>query len=432
MGGSTGSGMGGSMGGGLGGSTGGGSGGGGGLSAPNVSSAPASVLVGRTLLVADNITNSIVVQGPPSGLEIIERLLDQIDVKPDQVMISTVIGQLTLDDTKATGMSYLGLGGDTSIFGGSGSNAILPILGASAGTPFVPAVGTIGQPGYSAAIPAVGAIPRSADTSALGGGLHVYGKIGGNLNYYLQALQKKSDFTVLSRPSIFTSNNQMGTISSGEKIAIPTGSTSYGSSSNSSTQIQYQDVVLKLQVVPLVNSDNEITMQISLLNDEVSTVPQVIQGGAGNGGNLTVPNITTREILTTATVPNNETIVLGGLIVGRGGNGKSGIPILCDIPLLGKLFSSNTDTKTRSELMVFIQPSIVSDSQQLNTVQENMDARYTVSGKVRGMADGPDGLPTKEALLPLEEKGQSAAEAPKANSKKKSKTKSSIQPANRK
>ncbi|MEI6819479.1 MAG: secretin N-terminal domain-containing protein [Verrucomicrobiota bacterium] len=422
MGGSAGSSMGGGSGGG---SMGGGGGGGGGPSAPNVSSAPASVLVGRTLLVADNITNSIVVQGPPSGLEIIERLLDQIDVKPDQVMISTVIGQLSLTNEHTSGMSYLGLGGDTSIFGGSGGSPILPILGATAGSPFIPATNS------SPAIPATPAIPGGPNTNALGGGLHVYGKIGGNLNYYLQALQTKSDFTVLSRPSIFTSNNQMGTISSGEKIAIPTGSTSYGSSSNSSTQIQYQDVVLKLQVVPLVNSDNEITMQISLLNDEQNGT-QVIQGGAGNGGNLTVPKISTREILTTATVPNNETIVLGGLIVGRGGNDKSGIPILCDIPFLGKLFSSTSDTKNRSELMVFIQPSIVRDAQQLNTVQENMDARYKVSEKVRGMADGPDGLPTKEALLPLEEKGRSAAEAPKSSSKTKSKTKSSIQPANRK
>jgi type II secretory pathway component GspD/PulD (secretin) len=379
------------------------------------------VLVGRTLLVADNITNSIVVQGPPSGLEIIERLLDQIDVKPDQVMISTVIGQLTLNDEKATGMSYLGLGGDTSIFGGSGSNAVLPIIGA---TPGSEATDTK---------PAVAAIPEHVGTEDLGGGLHVYGKIGGNLNYYLKALQSKSDFSVLSRPSIFTSNNQMGTISSGEKIAIPTGSTSYGSSSNSSTQIQYQDVVLKLQVVPLVNSDNEITMQISLLNDEQSGT-QSIQGGAGNGGTLTVPTISTREILTTATVPNNETIVLGGLIVGRGGNDKSGIPILCDIPLLGKLFSSATDTKKRTELMVFIQPSIVRDSHSLNTVQENMDARYTVSERAHKFADGPNGKPVDDKLLPLEEKGKAAApkETPKATSKPKSKANSSIQPANRK
>jgi len=79
-------------------------GGGAGLGDPTVSSAPESLLVGRTLLVADNITNSVVAQGPPSALEIIERLLDQIDVKPDQVMISTVIGQLTLNDTDEFGV----------------------------------------------------------------------------------------------------------------------------------------------------------------------------------------------------------------------------------------------------------------------------------------------------------------------------------------
>jgi type II secretory pathway component GspD/PulD (secretin) len=410
------------MGGGMGGSSMGGSGGGGGgLSAPNVSSAPASVLVGRTLLVADNITNSIVVQGPPSGLEIIERLLDQIDVKPDQVMISTVIGQLTLSDVKSTGMSYLGLGGDTSIFGGSGSNPFTSII-----------PGTIAKEATATA-PAILATDPHIDTSGLGGGLHVYGKIGGNLNYYLQALQTKSDFTVLSRPSIFTSNNQMGTISSGEKIAIPTGTTNYGTSTNSSTQIQYQDVVLKLQVVPLVNSDNEITMQISLLNDEVNKVQQTIKGGAG-ANDLSVPTISTQEILTTATVPDNETIVLGGLIIGRGGDEKSGIPILCDIPLVGKLFSSKNNSTSRRELMVFIQPSIVRDSRTLNTVQENMDSRYKVSEKVRGMADGPDGKPADDKLLPLEEKGKVAApkEAPKATSKPKSKANSSIQPANRK
>ena len=73
----------------------------------------------------------------------------------------------------------------------------------------------------------------------------------------------------------------------------------------SSTNIEYQDVVLKLEVIPLVNSDNEITMQIALLNDEQNGT-QNIQGAGGNGGDLTVPRISTREILTTATVPNNK------------------------------------------------------------------------------------------------------------------------------
>ena len=361
---------------------GGGGGGGGGLGDPSVSSAPESVLVGRTLLVADNITNSIVVQGPPSGLEIIERLLDQIDVKPDQVLISAVIGQLTLDDSIDTGVSDLVNSKDFGIGGGGGSVPVIPILDAD----------------------------TARSNAVIGSGLRGLVTTG-DLTVFLRALQEKSDFTVLSRPSIFTSNNQKGTISSGERIAIPTGSNSYGGgglNGSVSTQIEYQDVVLKLEVIPLVNSDNEITMQIALLNDEQNGT-QTIEGGAG-GEDLTVPRISTREILTTATVPNNNTIVLGGLIVGRNGQGKSGIPILSDIPYLGRLFSSTTDTKNRSELMVFIQPSIVRNDRSLNAVQSDMDNRYKVSGKAREFADGPGVLPPVDSIPVPDKAGASVAE----------------------
>ena len=367
-------------GGGSSGSGGSGSGGGDSLDSPSASSAPESKLVGRTLLVADNITNSIVVQGPPSGLEIIERLLDQIDVKPDQVMISTVIGQLTLGKSTETGVGYLVNSGNFLAGAGSG----LPIF-----TPGTPVTGgTITTPN----------LPQFDPGAIAGSGLRAYGTVG-DLSIFLKALQSKSDFTVLSRPSIFTSNNQKGTISSGERIAIPTGSNTYGGGvgNNTSTQIEYQDVVLKLEVIPLVNSDNEITMQIALLNDEQNGT-QTIQGGGGNGTDLTVPKISTREILTTATVPNNNTIVLGGLITNRGGKTKSGIPILGDIPYLGRLFSSTIDTTDRAELMVFIQPSIVNSERSLNNVQSDMDNRYKVSPKAREFADGPGVLPPVNAI----------------------------------
>ncbi|GAA5123165.1 hypothetical protein JIN84_11030 [Luteolibacter yonseiensis] len=400
--GSTGANFGGGGGGGFGGGGGGSSSSGGGssLSDPNVSSAPESVLVGRTLLVADNITNSIVVQGPPSGLEIIERLLDQIDVKPDQVMISTVIGQLTLNDNFTFGLDYLRLGnGDFAGRGGGGGGPVLPILNQI--IKGSPAVGTPNTPGYIPAVPDQNPFnPGSLGNSS---GLQVYGKIGNNLSVYLNALQQKTDFTVLSRPSIFTSNNQKGTISSGERIAIPTSSNSYGSSGNSSTNIEYQDVVLKLEVIPQVNVDNEITMQIALLSDEQNGT-QTIAGGGGDGGDLTVPRISTREILTKVTVPNAETIVLGGLIIARDTKDKSGIPILSTIPYIGPLFGSTTKNKDRTELMVFMQPSVVNNERSLSNVQTEMDERYKVSQRTREFADGPGVLPPPDAITPVNDK----------------------------
>ena len=401
-----------------GGSGGGGGGGGGGaanaLSDPEVSSAPESVLVGRTLLVADNITNSIVVQGPPSGLEIIERLLDQIDVKPDQVMISTVIGQLTLNNSKEFGVDYLIRSGDITSRAGGGFGAALPIL---------PIVGADG-------------VTTQFDPGSLSGaGLRAYGTIG-DLSVYLKALQSKTDFTVLSRPSIFTSNNQKGTISSGERIAIPTSNNNF-SGGGSSTNIEYQDVVLKLEVIPLVNSDDEITMKIALLNDEQNG-NQVIQGAGGDGGDLTVPRISTREVLTTATVPNGQTIVLGGLIVGKNNQEKSGIPILCDIPYLGKLFSTTTNSDDRSELMVFIQPSVVKNDRSLNAVQSDMDSRYKVSPRAREFADGPGVLPPVDAITPVNDKAsnysssntrRSSTSAPVTQSATSTKPKAAMRPA---
>jgi type II secretory pathway component GspD/PulD (secretin) len=337
--------------------------------------------VGRTQLIADNITNSIVAQGPPSALEIIERLLDQIDVRPEQVMISTIIGQLTLENNLETGFDYLVRSGDIVSRGGGGFGPILPILSNSGSDSFNP-----------------GSLAGS-------GGLRGYGTIG-DLSVFMKVLKSNTDFTVLSRPSIFVSNNQEGVISSGERIAIPTeGGTSTGSFS-SGTRIQYEDVVLELVVTPLVNSDKEITMNIELLNDEESGT-QIIEGAGTDGGDLSVPRITTRSIITTATVPNNNTIVLGGLIVTRDNKTEAGIPILSDIPYLGRLFSNNVDSQDRSELMVFIQPSIVNNDRSLNAVQADMDSRYKVSPDARGFADGPGVLPNVNDIPPVQEKGAS-------------------------
>ncbi|MDP3849069.1 MAG: secretin N-terminal domain-containing protein [Luteolibacter sp.] len=376
------------------------SGGGSALGDSNVSAAPESLLVGRTLLVADNITNTVVVQGPPSGLEIVERLLDQLDVKPDQVMISTVIGQLSLTNNKDTGVGYLFRGGDINA-GGGGGLPIIPILDEL--TP--------------------------ENLSALGlssSGLRAYGTVG-DLSIYLKALQSKTDFRVLSRPSIFTSNNQKGTISSGERIAIPTNSNNF-SGGGSSTNIEYQDVVLKLEVIPLVNSNNEITMQIALLSDEQNG-SQTISGAGGNGEDLVVPRITTREILTTATVPNNNTIVLGGLIVGRNGEDKSGIPILSDIPYLGRLFSTTKDNDDRSELMIFIQPSIVNSDRSLSDVQNDMDSRYKISGDVRAFGDGPGVLPPVDEIPRVVEKGKGGASPRSASTAQPAATNTAVKPS---
>jgi type II secretion system protein D len=372
---------------------GGGQGGGGGMSAggglgdPSVDTKPVSVLVGRTLLVADNITNSIVVQGPPAGVEIINNLLDEIDVKADQVMISTVFGQLTLSDDFEFGIDWLrslDTTGDGSITGSVGG-----------------------------ALPAVNAIAN--------GGLGVYGTIGDHLTGYLTALQETGDFSVISRPTIFTANNQKGMISSGQQIAVPSNSYNGGvNGGGQSTNIEYRDVVLALEVIPLVNSEDEVTLQISLVSQGVGENRKI---GSGDTA-YEVPDIISRELLTTVTVPNNQTVVLGGLITEENSKSVTGVPILSSIPGLGKLFSTTSDKKSRNELIIFIQPQIIRDERSMDAANRDMDRRYKMSEDIRAF-DGPGVLPpvgdiedTKESgATPAPKKAPAKQEAPKKISK---------------
>ncbi len=354
------------------------------LTAPDVDTAPQSLLIGRTLLVADNITNSIVVQGPPTAVEIIENLLDQVDVKADQVMISTVFGQLSLGNSTSTGVDWLRAYDSNENGGLAGS-----IIG---GGPTSPTNNTDPR---SIVNPITGLLAAGAFPSRTG--LSLYGRIGEELGVYANFLATTSDFTVLSRPSIFVKNNQIGTISSGRRIAIPTNSNQF-SGGGVSTNIEYRDVVLKLEVIPLVNSDKEITLQIALISDDVIGQSDNIEG-IGR-----VPIIGTRELLTTVTVPNNQTIVLGGLITTNDTETVTGIPLLSDIPGLGRLFSTKTKGVNRDELMIFIQPSIVNSDNSLDYVQSNMDSRYDVSSPARKFSDGSVLPPLGE----IDEKGSSA------------------------
>jgi type II secretion system protein D len=344
------------------------------LSGPQVDTKPVSVLVGRTLLVADNITNSIVVQGPPAGVEIINNLLDEIDVKADQVMISTVFGQLTLSNDLEYGLDWFKRLGDDNVAGSIGG--LLPLTGTTAST--TDNIFTTNN-------------PLNLGTN---GGLGVYGKMGNNLNVFLKALQETGDFNVISRPTIFTANNQKGFISSGQQIAVPSNSFNGGFNGGQSTNIEYRDVVLSLEVVPLVNSQDEVTLQISLVSQGVGQNRQI-----GSGENaFEVPDIISRELLTTVTVPNNQTVVLGGLITEETSKAVKGVPLISQIPGIGKLFSSTTDKKSRNELVIFIQPKVIRDQRSMAVANQDMDRRYEMAGKIREL-DEASVLP----IVPVDE-----------------------------
>jgi type II secretory pathway component GspD/PulD (secretin) len=291
----------------------------------------------------------------------VKAILDKLDKRPMQVYLATVIGQLriTNDDQFAVNILQKYVGGpQTGAASVSGGRSIIS-SGTNGVTPLSPSAATLAQMAQvaSAALP----------------GMQIATFIAGSIDLYIQALTATARFRIASRPSVFTANNKKAVIFNGRKIAVPTSTvTSLGAGGSAVTttgsqqsNIQYQDVVLKIEVVPLINSAREITLQIIQTNDNI------IPGANTNiGGGVTVPEIATQELTTTVIVPDRGTILLGGLITQQDDKTVSGVPFLSTIPLMGTLFKSTTDTTRREELVVMIQPSVVQDTLEMREVSK--------------------------------------------------------------
>jgi len=340
------------------------------LQAPVENDVPTFVTVGRTRLLADNRSNSIIVFGPPDASARVFEIIDELDHKPLQVYLATVIGQLTLTNDQEFGVDLLqkfqgiGQGGlATSQFTRSSSTA----SGATS-TGVVPEPKTL----------------ISSTLFPLTSGLTLYGAIGSTLDAYVQALETTNHFKVISRPSIYTANNKHALIATGSEVPIPSNTVSGFTGSNNqlttSSSIQYQQVLLQLDVVPLINANHQVTLQIQQTNNSL--------GSSQNIGGNEVPTILTQVLNTSITVNDKSTIVIGGLISDSKQTGTTGVPFLSDIPLLGYLFKDTTKDKERDELIIMIQPTVIeSDEDQIAANEEEKQRTILIREAPSGSLD---------------------------------------------
>lgn len=324
---------------------------------------PRSLVIGKTLLIADPIANSIFASGPPEHLRVLNEIMDELDQRPQQVMISVVIGQMSIDDS--TGFSV------ETILRGS-------ILNNDNGT-------LAGGLGSSAA---AGLDPRTAVLAdlAAGSGLTFYGGLRQGLDVAISTLESKGDFQVLSRPTLFTMNNQAATISSGSSFPVATSTQSGLIGGNGLiSNVQYQPVELNLQIIPLINSSDELTLQVQQSNSERSGTTTI----SGNE----YPTLTQQQLNTTVMVKNEATILLGGLIRKEESKSRSGVPILSSIPLLKYFTGSTQKTERRNELLVFIQPRIVSGYGDLPPAVQDSAGASPLGDEMRRMFDEEKSVP---------------------------------------
>ena len=281
---------------------------------------------------ADEDLNALVVRAEPSLLKEVQDLVASLDVRRAQVLIESAIVEVTGDVSDALGVQWARGDLDAPVAGTNFDNA-----------------------GPSLATIATGVATQNY-ANAVGSGLTIGGfkESGGDIDFgvIIQALKSNSATNLLSTPSIMTLDNQEAEIVVGQNVPFVTGQTASSTNTNPFTTIDRQDVGVTLKVIPHIHDGEAIRLEVEATAESVSNTTV-----AGSADLIT----NKRSIKTMILSDNSETIVLGGLIRDDVREVVSKVPILGDIPLLGWLFRSKSVNQVKSNLMVFLRPTIVND-----------------------------------------------------------------------
>lgn len=372
---------------------------------PAVAVAPASAngesIIGRSSAIVTRFegANAIIVAANADTQRTLGEVIRQLDVRREQVLVEAIIVEISDTLAKRLGVQFL-LGGkpgsDIPFAVTNYSNAapnILTIAGAigarqldrtttvtngnvTTTTTTSPASEQLAQAAVNSILNATGGIGGFATNIGRDG---VFGAI-------INAVRSDSTSNILSTPSIVTLDNQESRILVGQEIPITTGQALSNNFDNAFRTVQRENVGIQLQVRPQINEGGAIKLQ---LRQEVSS----IAGPVSNDNSELILN--KREIETTVTVDNGEIIALGGLLDDNERRTLEKIPLLGDIPVLGELFKSRSKSRQKTNLMVFIRPTILRTAADARALAER---RY---GYVRQqqLLDRPNQEPSIDELV---------------------------------
>ena len=352
------------------------------LATEPVDTAPKAVTIGNSKLIADQRANTIIILGNRDVVVKVQKILDQMDVKAPQVALSTVIGQLTLSNDEEFGADYfakyhkrfIGISRNNQAFGGNDPRIPLPT----------------GSPGGSIMDPS-NLINFSRIIRNVGAGTNIYVAAGDAFAAIVHLLEATSKFKVMSRPTVFTSNNKKAIIASGREVPVPVSTLSNVNTGNVinntaavQASIEYKKVVLQLEVVPLINSEKEVSLDI------LQKLDSLVPGGNVTISGNSVPTIDTKYIRTNVSAPNGSTIILGGLIEDQKEKGYTGMPYLSRIPLIGAAFRSTRSSKVRTELIILMCPRVTLTKLDAYRLRQNWENTNTHFGPELDQAECPD------------------------------------------
>ncbi len=316
------------------------SGGSGGAGGAGGNRSTGTVLSERGQAVVDERTNSIIVTDTADRIEAFKKLVDQIDIPIRQVMIEARLVIANSNFRRELGVRW---GGITY---GASKNSLVEVAGSLNGLksdPGSPYEVLTGQPGKATDMTNDHVVDLGVADPA---GSLAMGILTDNgfLDMELSALENAGYAEIVSQPKVVTSDKQMAMIKSGKQIPF------LESSSSGATSTGFKEAVLKLEVTPQITPDNKVIMDLSISKDSIGEVTET--------GSLTID---VNQINTKVLVPNGETVVLGGVFSIDSNKSEVKVPVLGDIPYLGRLFKKTTTGETKTELLIFITPKIIAD-----------------------------------------------------------------------
>ena len=302
---------------------------------------------------ADDGTNSLIVTAEADTMQLLLAVVAKLDIRRAQVQVEVIIVEMTDNDGRDLGVEWLFIN-DSGGYGASNNSGL--------GSTIAGAAFETNNNGSS--VDARGGIAEAIGGAA--GQVLGIGRLDDDLsfNVVVNALQQNSEANILSTPSLLTLDNEEASFVVGQSIPFVTGSyTATGSSSsnpdNPFQTVERENVGITLRVTPQINEGDSLILAIS---QEVSNV-------IGTSTILNSNPITSeRKIETTILADNGQTIVLGGLIEDNITESIQKVPILGDIPFLGRLFRSTSTSVGKKNLLIFLRPTIVRDKRQMDNV----------------------------------------------------------------
>ena len=341
--------------------------------------------VQRDIAIEPSVANNaLLVDASPQDFEYVRRLVERLDVVPQQVLVEVLIAEINMEKGLDLGVDLFGIdqpeGSDTGAFGRSrygSSDATFNLL-----TNF--------------------AFPQGFAGGIISGTFTgPNGTVYNQIPIYLRAVAGENNLKILSNIPLWAQNNLEASVSVVENIPILKSSVEGSGSDRDYIQnIERQDVGIKLTLTPHVNPDREIQLD---LNPSIEAVVEDTQNESYT------PTISKREVKTTVTVPDRATVVLSGLIREDTTKIATKVPLLGDIPFLGVLFRSTSDSKKRTNLLIFVTPRIVTDMKLAEQEKARLERATSLQGSETAL-DEPD---------PAAEKAREEAAAAKKKAQEK-------------